>query len=97
MEGSGTQQVWLSMDQETITADSFVVNSNTSLNAYFNIPAISMLGLWDVNVECSIDGILTKEDCFNILPPPAIIVVNPDSFVVECIARFNKNRNINNK
>jgi len=85
-EGLGTQEVWLSMDQETIIADSFVVNSNTQLNAYFNIPQAAMLGLWDVNVECSIDGILTKEECFNILPPPAIIVVSPDSFVVELLA-----------
>jgi hypothetical protein len=85
-EGLGTEEVWLSMDQETIIADSFVVNSNTQLNAYFNIPQAAMLGLWDVNVECTIDGILTKEGCFNILPPPAIIVINPDSLVVELLA-----------
>ena len=82
LEGSGTQQVWLSMDQETITADSFDVHSNTLLNAHFQIPVSASTGMWDVNVECSIDGIITKEDCFNILPPPAIIVVNPDSLVV---------------
>ena len=81
-EGSGTQQVWLSIDQETITADNFVVNSNTLLTANFHIPATASVGMWDVNVECSIDGIISKEDCFNILPPPAIILVNPDSLVV---------------
>jgi hypothetical protein len=85
-EGLGTQQVWLSMDQETISVDSFVVTSNTIINAYFQIPATASLGMWDVNVESSIDGILTKEDCFNILPPPAIIVVNPDSFFVDISA-----------
>ncbi len=74
-EGTGTEQVWFSVGQETIVADSFVVNSNTVISASFQIPALASVGQWNVNVECSIDGIITKEDCFNILPPPAIIVV----------------------
>jgi len=81
-EGSGTQQVWFSMDQETITADSFNVISNTIIDAYLQIPATATIGMWDVNVETFIDGIITKENCFNILSPPAIIVVSPDSIVV---------------
>ena len=99
LEGSGTQQVWLSKAQETIVADSFIVNSNTILNAYFQIPALAPLGPWNVNVECSIDGIVTKVDCFNILPPPAIIVVNPDSIVVGVLpgSTITKTLTINNQ
>jgi hypothetical protein len=81
-EGSGTQQVWLSKDQETIISDSFVVNSNTILNGYFHIPASASAGKWNLNVQTNVDGIIIKEDCFNILLPPAIIVINPDSIVV---------------
>jgi hypothetical protein len=93
-EGSGTQQVWLSMDQETIASDNFVVNSNTLLTASFQIPATASIGMWDVNVECSIDGILTKDDCFDILPPPAIIVVNPDSLVVSVLPGSTKTKTL---
>ncbi|MBK9097730.1 MAG: M28 family peptidase [bacterium] len=81
-EGTGTEQVWFSMDQETILADNFNVNSNTLLSAQFQIPATAAIGLWDVIVECSIDGIISKAEAFEILPPPAIIVVQPDSIVV---------------
>ena len=80
--GAGAPHVWLSKGQETIVADSFTVISNTLLNAYFQIPESASTGLWNVNVQTQIDGKVTKEDGFTILPPPAIIVVQPDSIVV---------------
>jgi len=72
----GTLDVWLSRASETIFADSFAVHSNTSLTAYFTISLTATLDLWDVNVETAIDGILTKEDGFEIFPeqPPIINV-----------------------
>ena len=81
-KGSGTISVWLSRDSETIMADSFAVTNNRSLNAYFGLTAEAALGLWDVSVENAIDGVLTKEDGLNILPPPALIVVSPESLII---------------
>ncbi len=81
-DGTGTDNVWLSKNSDEISANSFVVNSNTSIDANFSIPLTADTGLWDVNVETDIDGIVTKAEGFIVLPSPPIIVVSPDSLVV---------------
>ncbi len=78
----GTQQVWLSKGNSIISADSFRVLTNNRLNAHFRIPSVCDTGKWSINIECSLDGILTKTDAFSVLRPPAIIAVQPDSIVV---------------
>ena len=45
-----------------------VVHSNTSLTAFFYIPEEASIGLWDVNVQTYIDGVLSKENSFEIFP-----------------------------
>jgi len=84
-DGLGTQNVWLSQNGNEIYANSFVVNSNTSLVANFSIPLTAPLGLWDVNVETDIDGVITKLDGFEIFPPIPVISVTPDSIYIEVL------------
>jgi len=79
MDNMETVEVWLSRGSDTILADSLLVQSNTSLNAFFYLPIIASTGLWDVNVETAIDGILSKENSFEILPSPALISVSLDT------------------
>ena len=81
-DGTGTDNVWLSKNSNEISANGFVVNSNTSIDANFSIPLTTPIGLWDVKVETDIDGIVTKTEGFNVLPSPPLIVVSPDSLVV---------------
>jgi hypothetical protein len=81
-DGTGTDNVWLSKNSNEIYANSFIVNNNTSLDANFLIPLTADTGLWNVNVETDIDGMITKVDGFNILSSPPIVVVSPDSIVV---------------
>jgi hypothetical protein len=71
--------VWLSRDAETITADSIIVHNDTLLTAFFSIPLTATPGIWLVNVETSVDGILTKTDGFEIIPLPKLINV-PDDY-----------------
>ena len=94
----GTQNVWLSQNGNEIYANSFVVYSNTSLTANFYIPISAPLGLWNVNIETSIDSIITRADGFEILPPPPLIFVSPDSLeiVLEPRGTGNKQLTINN-
>ena len=84
-DGTGTENVWLSKDGNEIYANSFIVNNNTSIDANFSIPLTAEIGLWDVNVETDIDGILTKADGFNILSSPPIIVVSPGTLEVNVL------------
>jgi hypothetical protein len=74
----GSLNVWLSQDFETIIADSIFVQSDTSLIVFFSIPLSATSGFWDVNVNSSVDGILTMEGGFEILPLPKVINVPAD-------------------
>jgi hypothetical protein len=82
LNGFGTENVWLSKNGEEIYANSFVVYSNTSLTANFHIPLTAQIGLYDVNVETHIDSIIIKVESFEILPPPPLIFVSPDSLEI---------------
>jgi len=81
-DGLGTENVWLSQNGNEIYANSFVVYSNTLLTANFYIPLNASFGLYDVNVATSIDSIITRADGFEILPPPPLIFVSPDSLEI---------------
>jgi len=83
LDGLGTQSVWLSKNNDEIYANSFTANTNTSLVANFSIPETAPLGLWDVNVNTDIDGIITKIEGFEVLPPIPAINVDPDSIYIE--------------
>jgi hypothetical protein len=93
-EGSGTQNVWLSQNNNLVYANSFDVNNNTSLLVNFSIPGTATLGMWDVNVETDIDGIITKTDGFEILPPVPTISVIPDSIYIEVLPGSIKTKSI---
>jgi len=82
-ENPSVTRMWLSKDTEVLNPESVLITSDTSLTAYCNILRTATAGWWDVHVETATDGILTKENCFNILPPPAIIAVSPESLVVD--------------
>ncbi len=79
MDHKETLEVWLSKGTETVAADSVVVQSNTTLTASFYIPGEAATGMWDVNVRTAVDGLLSKENSFEILPSPALISVAPDT------------------
>jgi hypothetical protein len=75
-------KVWLSRNEETIKADRVVVYNNTAIKAFFYIPMKVSTGLWDVNVKSDVDGLLKKENSFNILPSPALMSVSPETLSI---------------
>jgi hypothetical protein len=79
LDNGGTPAVWLSHGPEEIMADSVSVESETSLTAFFSIPAEASTDLWDVNVETAASGLLTIEGRIGILPAPALIAVSEDT------------------
>jgi len=68
----GTQDVWLSRDNTSIYAFNFKVNDNTSLDAEFYIPSDASLGYWDINIETTVDSVITMTNGIEILPPPKV-------------------------
>ncbi len=79
-DGNGTMDVWLSQGIDTIHAISFSDSNNTSLSADFNIPINIPTGIYQFSVETDMDGIMTWEEKFEILPEPPSMTVAPDSF-----------------
>jgi len=79
LEGYNSLKIWLSKDSDILLPDTVYVQNNTSLIASFYLPGDASPGWWDVNAENDIDGLLTKESSFEILPSPALISVSPDT------------------
>ena len=50
-DGTGTDNVWLSKNSNEIPANSFVVNSNTSIDANFSIPLAADTGKWNIGAR----------------------------------------------
>jgi hypothetical protein len=67
LDSLGTSNVWISSDGQTIYANNFQVNSNTSLNAEFFIPSDVPTGFWSFNVETAVDSILTMNNAIKII------------------------------
>jgi hypothetical protein len=66
----GTTTVWFNQGSSTIYASSVNVGSNTSLNAFFDIPFGTPLGLYGTNVQDPIDNIVTLPNSFTITANP---------------------------
>jgi len=66
-DNGGTSNIWLSKNDIKIFATSFQVHSNTSLTVEFNIPSNATIGLWDMNIETSIDSVLSLKDVIEIV------------------------------
>src|SRR5512145_1189949 len=59
-QGSGTTFVRLARGSSNIiSAYGIRPSSNTSLNAEFELPRAAAAGLWDVQVQTSLDGLMT--------------------------------------
>ncbi|MBT3208765.1 MAG: T9SS type A sorting domain-containing protein [Bacteroidetes bacterium] len=80
----GSQTIWFNQASSTIYPFPASINAtnNQLLTATFFIPFNSNIGLWDVNVGNYIDGLITKNDGFELVNSPyqpEIINVEPDT------------------
>ena len=75
-DSTGTSNVWLSRGDTTLLTQNFTVNSNTSLDAFFSIPADAPAGFWGIKIETAIDSIITMNNGMEILSPPALFPQN---------------------
>ena len=66
----GTTTVWFNQGSSTIYASNVNVNSLTSLDAFFNIPFGTPLGLYDTNVQDPVDNTVTSPNSFTITANP---------------------------
>ncbi|MHC4800115.1 MAG: esterase/lipase family protein, partial [Planctomycetota bacterium] len=75
-QGSGTTGVWFSQGSPTVNiySNSYSASSDASVNASFDIPSDAPLGVWNVNVNISIDGWLGLCDGFTIIKRPVLLV-----------------------
>ncbi len=65
-QGSATESVWFARGNARIFASSFTATSNTSVNANFNLPGAASTGLWDVQVQTTLNGLLALANGFTI-------------------------------
>ena len=66
----------------TFNADSFIVNNDTNITAYFTFPFTAATGLYDLLIDHNLDGTISLNDNFEVIESPfkpKIISVNPDS------------------
>jgi hypothetical protein len=78
----GTTTVWFNQGSSTIYASSVNVNSFTNLDAFFNIPFGTPLGLYDTNVQDPVDNTVTLANSFTITAnpnAPELVSVSPNS------------------
>jgi hypothetical protein len=78
----GTTTVWFNQGSSTIYASNVNVNSLTSLDAFFNIPFGTPLGLYDTNVQDPVDNTVTSTNSFTITAnpnAPELISVTPNN------------------
>lgn len=78
----GTTTVWFNQGSSTIYASSVNVNSFTNLDAFFNIPFGTPLGLYDTNVQDPVDNTITSPNSFTITAnpnAPELISVTPNN------------------
>ena len=78
----GGSTIWLSKGANTINSVSSVAPNDYTIVSQFSIPTNAVSGSWDVNVQNSIDGLITKSNGFYInstTNPPQIISIVPDS------------------
>ena len=78
----GTTTVWFNQGSSTIYASNVSVNSLTSLDAFFNIPFGTPLGLYDTNVQDPVDNTVTLPNSFTITAnpnAPELLSVTPNN------------------
>lgn len=78
----GTTTVWFNQGSSTIYASNVTVNSNTNLDALFNIPFGTPLGLYGTNVQDPLDNTISLSNSFTITSnpnAPELVSVNPNS------------------
>jgi hypothetical protein len=78
----GTTTVWFNQGSSTIYASNVNVNSLTSLDAFFNIPFGTPLGLYSTNVQDPVDNTVTLANSFTIIPnpnAPELVSVSPNN------------------
>jgi hypothetical protein len=78
----GTTTVWFNQGSSTIYASNVNVNSLTSLDAFFNIPFGTPLGLYGTNVQDPVDNTVTLANSFTITTDPnapELLSVSPNN------------------
>jgi hypothetical protein len=78
----GTTTVWFNQGSSTIYASNVNVNSLTSLDAFFNIPFGTTLGLYGTNVQDPVDNTVTLANSFTITTDPnapELLSVSPNN------------------
>lgn len=78
----GTTTVWFNQGSSTIYASSVNVSSITSLDAFFNIPFGTPLGLYGTNVQDPVDNTVSSANSFTITAnpnTPQLVSVTPNS------------------
>jgi hypothetical protein len=78
----GTTKAWLSKGSEVFHPDSIRIDDSATLHAYYSFPLTLALGSWNVNVQTTVDSIITRYGGLTLLPPPPIIAVSPESLSV---------------
>jgi len=66
------KNVWLSKEDRSIIADRYKTISNTLIEAKFYIPQDTSPGQWSINVETTVDSIITMPFGIEVLPPPSV-------------------------
>jgi len=71
----------LTRGMTNINNDSFTIVNDTTIYAYFTFSMSSTPGLYGLNVNSSLDGNLTKTQCFTVIVPnaPKLFSVDPDT------------------
>jgi len=69
---SGIKDIWLSNEDRTIAASRYNFNSNTKINAKFYIPPDATQDQWAINVETTVDSVITMPFGIDVLPPPSV-------------------------
>lgn len=78
----GSQTIWFNQGSSTLYPFQYSINAidNNNISAAFML--YGAVGLWDVNIENSVDGLITKNNGFEVLASPfqaEITAVEPDT------------------
>lgn len=81
-QGTTTTQVWFNQGSTTLVPVAVTINSSTNLMAQLDVPYGTPLGLYQTNVQNSVNGLINLPLSFEVTAganPPFLISVNPDS------------------
>lgn len=83
VQATSTNQMTLVHSQQSNTINAWSINpsSNTNATANFAVPTNAPVGMWNLIVNNSIDGLMTFNNAVNMNPGPSLQTINPDSAI----------------